>query len=179
MKSTQLLASPKTKRAKWMLLTVLVVFSAAHYAAADFTIAIEDPNEANPLNPFGSLTDPTLGDPDDPFANLTIDDGLSTSGSDDPFNLSARPVEVTSDKKDPGEEVWNRVHDSIVKTNNSNVAALNSANTANNFRVKTLLADMEDEDDTKTSFILSKPVIMGIIIGAGIALLGLRRVLRI
>ncbi|MBN2686398.1 MAG: hypothetical protein JXR40_14045 [Pontiellaceae bacterium] len=162
-----------------MLLAVLVVLSAAHYAAADFTIAIDDPSEANPLNPLGTLTDPTLSEPTDPFAELTIDNDLSTSGSDDPFNLSARPVEVTSDKKDPGEEVWNRVHDSLVKTNSNNGAALNDGNALKTYQIKNVITDLEDEDDTNTSFFMSKPAIMGIIIGVGIALLGLRRVLRI
>jgi hypothetical protein len=179
MKSTQRSASQKSFWEKWLILTALIVFSTAQYAAADFTVTIEDPNEENQFNPLGSVTDPALSDPDDPLSNFTIDGGLSTPSNSDPFNLSSRPIEVSSDKQAPGEEVWNQVYESTVKTNNANVAALNGGNGANTLRYNSVLANMEEEDNTKTSFIMSKPAIIGIILGAGIALLGLRRVLRI
>ncbi|MBN2703748.1 MAG: hypothetical protein JXR23_06000 [Pontiellaceae bacterium] len=179
METTQHNASPKWDRAKWVLLAVWVVFSAAQYAAADFSITIEDPTDANSLTPLGSLNDPALTVPDDPLAEFTIDDEQSSSRSDNPFNLSARPVEVDSDKKDPGEEVWDEVYASIVKTNTIGAAAINGTTAANHFRTQNLIADMEDVDETQSSLIMSKPVIMGIIIGVGLALLGLRRVLRI
>ncbi len=179
MKTKQHNASPKLNAAQWMLLAVWVVFNTAHYAAADFSITIEDPTNANSLSPLSSLTDPAQPAPDDPFADLTIDDERSSSRSEDLFNLSARTFEVDSDKKDPGEQVWDEVYESIVKTNTTGIVAISGTNTANNFLGQNLTADVEEVDNAKTSFITSKPVVMGIIAGVGLALLGLHRILRI
>lgn len=151
-----------------LLLCVMTNSKAA--VATDTNKPVTEENELNtatdPLD-FGLITDD---------AQETLSISIDNENLLPSFN-NATDIQLNNEEET--EEVWNTLYaETVDVTDNSQDLASSGNNNGIVFKNARVQLP-EDRDDENSSLILSKPVVFGIIVGAGFAMLGIRRVLQI